>query len=260
MSGLFQARLAPEVGLLERTGRGLVFADLPEKFGRAPQAIADLEWMLGHADAFPPGLRRGAWRGLASAYAKVGRSADAERARTLAGPDPTPFLTDHSVNATDGFRFVPRELRELAGGIFVATGYDFADIGFVLVDGGVVAIDAGTTEATAADALAALRAKTQAPIRAVIVTHAHWDHIGGLGAFAGPGVEVIAQAGYPEELHAVNTGPIPFHYFFGAKAATSYAFAPTRTVAAAETVVIGGRRFGLHPAHGGETDDALLVH
>src|SRR5262249_36025702 len=149
---------------------------------------------------------------------------------------------------------------ELPGGIFVATGYDFADISFVAVKGGVVAIDAGTTEANARAALAALRDKTSAPLVAVIVTHAHWDHIGGLAAYARPGVEVIAQAKFADELAVVNSADQPFHYFFGQAVATSFRLAPQHTVAAPEVRTIGGRKFALYPAHGGETSDALIAY
>ena len=283
VSGMLQARLASSVpadqraawiaaalakldravaagGGLERYLRGSVLAALPAPLGRAHQAADDLAWVLARAEHFPPGLRRGAWHGLADAYQTLGRTADAARARALAGPESPPLVTDGSLSATDGWRFGPRQVRELPGGIFVATGYDFADIVFVAVGGGVVAIDAGTTEAHAREALAALRQKINAPLVAVIVTHAHWDHIGGLAAYARSGVEVIAQAKFADELAVANSTGQPFHYFFGDAAPASLRLAPQHAVAAPELRTIGGRTFGLYPAHGGETSDALIIH
>jgi glyoxylase-like metal-dependent hydrolase (beta-lactamase superfamily II) len=282
-AGMFQARLAPEIPLLDRVAwvedaiakldraaahggvatvfRGFVFAELPPRFARAGQAVQDLEAALAHADHYPPGFRRGIWRELARAYATLGRTADASRATARAGTAATGplLLTDSSVNLEDGFRFGPRELTEPAPGVYVAQGYDFANLAFVVTGDGIVAIDAGTTEASAGAALAALRTRTQAPIRHIIVTHAHWDHIGGLAAIAGPGVDLIAHARFADELARSNSVDMPFHFFFGAKAHGPYALAPTRVVTGPETVVLGGIRFALHPAHGGETEDALVV-
>jgi glyoxylase-like metal-dependent hydrolase (beta-lactamase superfamily II) len=85
----------------------------------------------------------------------------------------------------------------------------------VLTDAGIVAIDAGTTEATAQAALSALRQRVSAPITHVILTHAHWDHVGGLAALRAPDTRVIAQAGFADELQIVNDTGVPFRYFFG---------------------------------------------
>lgn len=287
IAGLLQARMASQVPLLQRVAwvekaiarldrgaeagglerylRGIVLADVPARFHRAETAVEDLQWMLASPPStFPPGFRRGAWRGLAHAYRTLGRTAEADEATRQAGGEAMVrgplFLTDGSVNAADGYRFVPQQLTEVAPGVYVARGYDFADISFVLTSQGVIAIDAGTTEETAAAALAAFRSVSVAPIRAVIVTHAHWDHIGGLSALLGPGTQVIAQAGFAGELAKVNeAADVPFHFFFGAKARASYALTPDVLIDRSQTLTFGDTQVRLIPVHGGETDDAMLA-
>src|SRR2546427_188778 len=232
LEGFFQARVADDVFLLRRIAwvndavakldravaqeaglpryfRGLVLAELPARFGKAAAAVDDLQWVLDNKDRFPVGLRRSVYRGLAKAYTTLGREAEANAALVRSGYpslDPTlpVFTTDNWVTAKDGFRFRPPRLVELAPRVYVAQGYDFADIAFVVTDDGIVAIDAGTTEANARVALAALRRITAAPITHVLVTHAHWDHIGGLPALRGASTKVVANARFADELKIVN--------------------------------------------------------
>ena len=54
-----------------------------------------------------------------------------------------------------------------------------------------------------------------APITHVLVTHAHWDHIGGLPVLRGPSTQVVAQARFADELRVVNETGVPFRYFVG---------------------------------------------
>src|SRR5262245_6936632 len=288
LEGFFQARSAGHVSLLQRTGwvneavakldravaqdpglsryfRGLVLAELPRSFRKTEAAVADLEWVLQNKERFPYGLRRSVYRGLARAYTTLGRETEAKSALARSGygsldPAQPVFTTDATVSPNDGFRFRPPRLVEMAPRVYVAQGYDFADIAFVLTTRGVIAIDAGTTEATAREALAALRKVTAQPITHVILTHAHWDHIGGLGVFTGPGVQVIAQSKYAYELHLVNETGVPFRYFFGRDAQRRYALAPDRVVSGRETLTVDGTDLVLYPVRGGETEDALLVH
>jgi len=243
LEGFFQARMSGDVFLLRRTGwvndalgkldqavarepglpryfRGLVLAELPARFGKATAAVADLQWVLDTKERFPVGLRRSVYRGLARAYTTLGRGVEARAALERSGypslaPDVPVFTTDYWVTAKEGFRFRTPRLVELAPRVYVAQGYDFADIAFVLTADGVVAIDAGTTEAHARAALAALRRVTDQPISHVFVTHAHWDHIGGLPAFLGPETQVVAQARFAEELKIINETGVSFRYFFG---------------------------------------------
>jgi glyoxylase-like metal-dependent hydrolase (beta-lactamase superfamily II) len=288
LEGFFQARLAGDVFLLRRIGwvndavakldravaqepgvpryfRGLVLAELPARFGKATAAVDDLQWVLENKDRFPVGLRRTVYRGLARAYTTLGREAEAKVALERSGypsldPSLPVFTTDSWVTAKDGFRFRPPRLIEMAPRVYVAQGYDFADIAFVLTGDGIVAIDAGTTEANARAALAALRQVTTQPITHVLVTHAHWDHIGGLPALRGPTTQVVAQARFAEELKIVNETGVPFRYFFGGAAPRRYELIPDRLVDRRETLTVGSTEFVLYPMRGAETEDALLIH
>jgi Alkyl sulfatase and related hydrolases len=289
LEGVFQARQAGSVSLFRRVAwvndavakldravalepglprylRGTVLAGLPERFGKAQVAIEDLTWVLDNKDRFPVGLRRGAYYGLAQAYTTLGREAQAKDALAKSGtarldPAQPVFIADFSVSARDGFRFRPPRLVELAPGVHVAQGFDFGDIGFVSTDEGIIAIDAGTTEETARAALQALRRVTSRPISHVMLTHAHWDHIGGLGALLESQPQVIAQGAFADELRLVNGTGVPFKYFFGAAGSgRRYDARPNRLVREPETMTVGGTKFVLYPARGGETADALLIH
>ena len=81
----------------------------------------------------------------------------------------------------------------------VAQSYDFGDFAFIETSAGIVAIDAGTSPDRVLAAMADLGLKDQAPVSHLILTHAHFDHIGGAAAVRGPHTEVIASAGFPAE-------------------------------------------------------------
>src|SRR5262249_4523418 len=153
--GLFQVRMSATIPLLQRKDwvkdgmakldeaaatdglsrylRGVVAAELPESFGRAQQAADGLQWVLAQQKAFPPGLRRATYFGLAHAYRTLGKVEESKQALAQAGApsDSPPLVTDFSVNAQDGFRFSAPTLVEVAPNIYVARGYAFADIAFI---------------------------------------------------------------------------------------------------------------------------------
>ncbi|HEY6002835.1 MAG TPA: MBL fold metallo-hydrolase [Anaeromyxobacter sp.] len=255
---------AAEPGL-GRLARGLVFAELPSRFGKARQAIEDLEWCLAHQVELPLGLNRGIYRALAEAYRRSGdeRRSQEMLARgglpSLDDPGVPRVLGDLSIDAKSGFRFGERRLVREAEGVYVAEGYDFANIAFIVADGFVVAIDAGTTEESARDAVSALRRVTPAPIKYVILTHGHWDHVGGIAALREAGSTVIARDNFPEELQRSNDYPGPFHWFFGTGKMTLNV-RPDRLLRRTEILSEGGLDLALIPAKSGETPDALFIH
>ncbi len=288
LEGLFQARMAGQVSPLRRLPwlseaiaklddavsrapgltnyfRGLVLAELPGISRKAEAAVADLEWVLANKERFPVGFQRSVYRSLARALTTLGRKEAAQEALRRSGspsldPDQPLLVTDSWLTARDGYHFGPPRLVELAPSVHVAQGYDFADFAFVLTDDGIVAIDAATTEAHARAALTALRRISTEPIRQIIVTHAHWDHIGGLNALREGGAQVIAQANFADELGVVNATGVSFRYFFGGDAKQVYDAVPDRLVQEPETLKVGGVELGLYPVRGGETVDGLLVH
>src|SRR6202042_3211906 len=245
--------------------RGLALAGLPPDRQRAEQAVADLEFVLAVRDQFPAILLRAAYHGLAAAHAvlghdeqaaeaesKYGLSADAENTQLMYG--------GFWATTADGFRFTSPRILRPEPGIQVAQGYDFSDLAFITTSDGVVAIDAGTTEDRVKAALGDLDLPADHAISHLILTHAHWDHIGGAGALRGPGTRVIAQAGFAAGLDRQQGNRPRFRYFTGAAGSAPPAVVPDQLISAPTPLDVGGTELVLYPAPGGETPDALMVH
>ena len=265
---LAEAGQAGQAGQAQQAGQ----AGQAERAERAKQAVADLEFVLAVRDQFPSTMIRAVYHGLATAYAALGRDDLAARAAADSGLSSTPAqarlqFAGGWANAADGYRFSSPRIVEAAPGVRVAQGHDFADFGFVSTDSGVVAIDAGSAAHRVRAALAAAGLHAD-DVGHVILTHAHFDHAGGIGALTGPGTRVIAQAGFPSELQLQHANVFPFRYFTGSGAgfgstggdARPAEITVDRLIAEETTLSIGGTEFVLYPAAGGETSDALMVY
>ena len=77
-----------------------------------------------------------------------------------------------------------------------------SNAGFVVTDDGVVVVDALGSPALAEAMIAAIRRITRQPIRYLVVTHYHADHVYGLQAFKAVGANLIAHAAGREYLHS----------------------------------------------------------
>ena len=252
--------------------RGLALAGLPADSGRAEQAIADLEFVLAVRDQFPSPMIRAVYHGLSAAYAAAGQHDLAMRAAADSGLSSAPAGTRLEfgggwMNAADGFHMSSPAIAEVAPGIRVAHGYDFGDFAFVSTGDGVVAIDAGTAEHRVRAALADAGIDAS-EVSHVLLTHAHFDHVGGIGALAGPATRVIAQEGFSAELPRQRGNVFPFRYFTGNGSGFATddghsavdALAVDEAVASVTSLSVGDTQFVLYPTTGGETSDALMVY
>jgi glyoxylase-like metal-dependent hydrolase (beta-lactamase superfamily II) len=279
LAGFFQARLGEDVDAalakLDQAAatdlgppqyfRGLALAGLPPDRERAARAVADLEFILAVRDQFPPMLLRSVYHGLAAAHAVLGQDDQAAEAMRNSGLAAAPAGTQLMfggfwVTAQDGFRFTSPRIFRPEPSIQVAQGYDFSDLAFITTSDGVVAIDAGTAEDRVKAALGDLDLPADAAISHLILTHAHWDHIGGAGALRGPGTQVIAQAGFPAGLDREQGQRPRFRYFAGAAGDIPLAVVPDQLISQPTSLTIGGTELVLYPTPGGETSDALMVH
>ncbi|APV48912.1 hypothetical protein BWI17_03960 [Betaproteobacteria bacterium GR16-43] len=100
------------------------------------------------------------------------------------------------------------KVEKYAEGVYVAVrteppGLMFdANVVFLVNDEDVVVVDANLTPSSAKESIAALRAITKRPVRYLVNTHWHIDHVGGNATWreAYPGIEFIAHTSAREDM------------------------------------------------------------
>ena len=159
---------------------------------------------------------------------------------------------------------------EIASGIFVHNGVHeeasaanedaIANIGFIIGDDAVAVIDPGGSFAEGSGLRAAIRARTDRPIRFVILTHVHPDHIFGAAAFRDDHPDFIGHAKLPGALAQRGDYYLRrLHSALGDEASGTEIVAPTVLVSDKLELDLGNRRLTLR-AHGpAHTDNDLTV-
>lgn len=123
-------------------------------------------------------MRKAALSLFAGILAACGHSHSAAPA-ALAAPTPQ-ALVAHS----DEFK---PEVIKVTDGVYVAVGYGIANS--ILLEGtdGAIVVDTMESVESAQKVLAEFRKLSDKPVRAIVYTHSHPDHVGGAAVFAPPG-------------------------------------------------------------------------
>lgn len=137
-----------------------------------------------------------------------------------------------------------------------------SNAGFVVTPAGVVVIDALGSPVLARELLEAIARITPQPVKLLVVTHYHADHIYGLQVFRDRGVEIVAhEAG---RLY-LNSDTAPLRLQASREELRPWVDADTRLVAADRWLqgpwhfTLGGVEFVVQPAGPAHTPEDLVV-
>jgi len=153
---------------------------------------------------------------------------------------------------------------DLGNGIFMSK--DVSNLYLVTTDDGSVLINTGIIY-SAAENKRRFDAVTDAPIRKIVFTQSHEDHIGGWPTFNAPGIETIGHANLPfvrtqyRDLGPAMAARSRKLWSRDQKQELTERPEPvlTTTFHDEHVFTVGGRRFELNSVPGGETIDSLIV-
>ncbi|MEO3998339.1 quinoprotein relay system zinc metallohydrolase 2 [Mesorhizobium sp. CAU 1732] len=180
-----------------------------------------------------------------------------------------PCCFAQSVLAATGAEFT---LREIADGVFAFQGVDelmhpgnegaICNLGVVVGSDAVAVIDSGGSMAEAQAFIAAITAVTSKPVRYLINTHVHPDHIFGNAAFRALGPTIVGHQNLPAALEARGEYYLrSYREQLGDKLMEGIEIVPpTLLVEDMLELDLGGRVLQLKAWDAAHTDNDLTVH
>ncbi|WP_106498349.1 alkyl sulfatase dimerization domain-containing protein [Lentibacillus sp. Marseille-P4043] len=156
-------------------------------------------------------------------------------------------------------------LEKLSEGFYSGINFGFGNVGFVITEEGVVVIDSTISRSGARAVIKEIRKLTNKPIKYLIYTHGHGDHVGGASVFKEEGATVIGHRNVNKRFdrytklneHHLAINSLQFKKKLTSKV-RKYVY-PDITYDQEYTFELGGKTFRL--IHGkGETDDATVIY
>lgn len=107
--------------------------------------------------------------------------------------------------------YFQKEIYKLADNVYMAFGYAASNVFMIIGDDGLIIIDTSETTTAAGNILAEFRKITDLPVKTIILTHSHRDHVSGASVFAeGGNPEILASAKYSDDsLFVASDFPQP---------------------------------------------------
>jgi glyoxylase-like metal-dependent hydrolase (beta-lactamase superfamily II) len=157
-------------------------------------------------------------------------------------------------------QFLPFTLKQVGPGVYAAIGGPKAgsNAGFVVGDDGVLVIDSFFYPEAATALLGEIRKVTSQPVRYLVNTHYHIDHVSGDAVFKAAGATIIAHRNVPGWIHSENLHLMGARITPELKQRIEALPLPDRTTDKPITLVLGERRIEVRPVDGHTGGDLMV--
>ena len=105
--------------------------------------------------------------------------------------------------------YFSKEIIQLADNVYMAFGFAASNVYMIVGDDSLVIIDTSETTAAATNILAEFRKISDLPVKSIILTHSHRDHVSGATVFAEDNAPEVITSDKGSEDPLIEETPHP---------------------------------------------------